>query len=213
MRKANEALNERELALVNLCADRCCIWDDDEDKRCQMAERSEAIIRAGEILGAETIRIDAGGRDDEYSSEQFDYIVSRYKTWAARAADRGYRIGPENHWGTEVKPAIMRNLSQTVDHPGYGVLVHFKHPEDTQFMDWAMHTHISWDLVNANLEETLETLYRTGYSGAWSAEHHSGEDEYDEVGIQLASIRRAVRRVTGRAKSNKQSRATKGPAE
>jgi sugar phosphate isomerase/epimerase len=188
--KVKDALDERELALVNLCVDGAHIWEDDPDTREQHYRNALAHLHAAEALGARTVRIDAGVRADTFSEEQFDWIVKRYREYAQRAYDNGYRVGPENHWGAEVIPANMVRLCQAVDHPAFGVLLHFRGNEgDAQMAPWAMHTHLSWQITEGPLQESMVALRDTGYQGCWSVEHHTGNNEYTEVAIQLARVR------------------------
>lgn len=189
------ALHERELELVNLCVDGCHLWEADSDTRDAHRTLALETLAAAETLGAKTVRIDAGGREERWTDEQFDYIVTRFREYAQRAYDNGYLVGPENHWGTELAPANMLALCEAVDHPGFGVLLHFKEPDDRLYAKWVMHTHIAFELVMDGLEEALGMLAATDYAGAWSAEHHSGEREYDEVAIQLATVRNTLKRL------------------
>jgi sugar phosphate isomerase/epimerase len=195
LQKVKRALDERELSLVNICVDGAHIWEDDASVREEHYRKALESLAAAELFSAETVRIDAGGRGEDFTEEEFDLIVKRYKEYAQRAYDNGYKVGPENHWGAEVKPENMKKLCEAVDHPGFGVLLHFKNSEDRLFAPWAMHTHISWETVTSNLEESLKTLADTGYKGSWSVEHHSGEREYDETAIQLAMIRNTLKRL------------------
>jgi sugar phosphate isomerase/epimerase len=188
--KIKSALDERELALANLCVDGPHLWEDDPATREAHFQGALEWLRAAEILGARTLRIDAGGRANTWTGEQFDYIASRYRQYAQRAYDNGFKVGPENHWGTEVIPENMRQLCQAVDHPGFGVLLHFRGNDgDAAFAPWAMHTHISWDIVQNHLEESMEMLRSAGYTGCWGVEHHSGKNEYANVGVQVARVR------------------------
>lgn len=189
-----EALRERELELANLCVDGAHIWEDDAAAREKNHANALAYLHAAEALGARTIRIDAGGRDDKWSDEQFDLIVKRYREHARRAHDGGFRVGPENHWGTENDPDCMRRLCEAVDHPGFGVLVHFKGTGEEKFAKWAMHTHISWEAVTGPLKEKMAILRDAGYAGYWSVEHHSGKNEHAEVAVQVASVRAVLER-------------------
>lgn len=97
--KVKDALQERELELANLCVDgaQMCahIWEDDAEVRDQHYKNALAHLHAAELLGARTIRIDAGGRDENWSEEQFDLIVKRYREYAQRAYDNGYKVGPQ----------------------------------------------------------------------------------------------------------------------
>jgi len=76
--KVKEALIERELTLVNLCVDGAHIWEDDPDERERNYRNALAHLHAAEVLGARTVRIDAGVRADTFTDEQFDWIVKRY---------------------------------------------------------------------------------------------------------------------------------------
>src|SRR5262249_11216262 len=188
--KVKRALVERELELVNLCVDGPHIWEDDPAVREQHYQNALTYLGVAELLGAKTLRIDAGVREEQFTSEQFDWIVKRYREYAQRAHDRGFKIGPENHWGAEVVPENMRRLCEAVDLPGFGVLLHFRGNDgDALMAPWAMHTHISWEITEHSLEASLETLRAAGYQGCWSVEHHSGKNEYAEVAIQLAKVR------------------------
>ena len=192
LEKVRDALDERELTLANLCVDGAHIWQDDPQEREENYRRALAHLRAAEILGAKTVRIDAGGgRDqDAFTNEQFDLIVQRYREYADLAQEGGYKVGPENHWGPEVIPANMVRICEVVDHPAFGVLLHFRGGEgDKRIAPWAMHTHISWQITEGALEETMTMLRDAGYEGSWSVEHHTGENEYAEVAVQLDRVR------------------------
>jgi hypothetical protein len=150
-------------------------------------------------LGAKTIRIDAGVRADTFTTEQFDWIVKRYQEYAQRAHDKGYLVGPENHWGAEMVPENMQNICKAVNHPGFGVLLHFRGNEgDALMAPWAMHTHIAWEMTENHLETSMQMLRDTGYKGCWSVEHHTGKNEYAEVAIQLAKVQDVLGRWAAR---------------
>jgi sugar phosphate isomerase/epimerase len=194
--KIKAGLDERELELVNLCVDGPHLWEDDPDVRQAHYQDALKWLSAAEILRARTLRIDAGGRADTWTNEQFDYIVRRYREYAQRADDHGYRVGPENHWGAEAVPANMQRLCQAVDHPGFGVLLHFRgNAGDAVIAPWAMHTHISWDIAQNQLEESIEILRGAGYKGCWSVEYHAGEHEYAAVAVQVARVRQALGQI------------------
>ncbi len=189
LHKIKEELDERELELANLCVDGAHIWDADAETMERNHANALAYLHAAEVLSARTVRIDAGGRDAAYSDEQLDLIVTRYREYAQRAYDNGYRVGPENHWGTEVDPENMKQICEAVDHPGFGVLVHFKGTGEEAFAKWAMHTHIAWDCATGPLVEKMSILRNVNYDGYWSVEHHTGKNEYTETAIQLALVR------------------------
>jgi sugar phosphate isomerase/epimerase len=193
--KAKEALDERGLILVNLCVDGAHIWEDDPAVRAKNYQNALAHLHAGEVLGAKTVRIDAGGQGETFSNEQFDLIVKRFQEFAQRAYDNGYRCGPENHWGPEVVPENMRRICEAVNHPGFGMLLHFRgNTGDALMAPWAMHTHIDWDVTENSLDSSLGMLRDAGYQGAWGVEHHTAVHEYARVAIQLAKVRELLER-------------------
>ena len=97
------------------------VWEPDPEQREANYRRALDNLRAAEILGAKTVRIDMGGRDLEMTDEQFDYTVRRYREYAERAYDNGYKIGPENHWGCSRVPDNIIRLVGAVDHPAFGI--------------------------------------------------------------------------------------------
>jgi sugar phosphate isomerase/epimerase len=188
--KVKEALNERELVLANLCVDGAHIWEDDADVCEKNYQNALAHLHAAEVLGAKTVRIDAGVRAETFTDEQFDWIVKRYQEYAQRAYDGGYKVGPENHWGAEVVPANMKRICEAVNHPAFGVLLHFRGNEgDAVMAPWVMHTHIAWNVTEGPLAGSMAMLRDAGYEGYWGVEHHTGQNEYTEVAIQLARVR------------------------
>lgn len=193
--QVKEALTERELTLVNLCVDQAHIWEDDPDAREQNYQNALGQLSAAKFLNAKTIRIDAGCRADTWNDEQFDLIVTRYREWAQFAYDNGFKVGPENHWGAENDPKNMVKLCKAVDHPGFGILLHFKDlAGDKMMAPWAVHTHMSWDCVMNTLDESMKMLADAGYEGCWGIEYHSAQNEYSQVAVQVAMVRDVLER-------------------
>lgn len=189
LQKLKEGLETREMTLENLCVDGPHIWENDPAVREEHYQQALDYLKAAKFLNAKTIRMDAGGEGDTFTNEQFDLIVKRYKEYAQIAYDHGFQVGPENHWGPENIPANMVRICEAVDHPGFGVLLHFKDKQgDKLLAPWAMHTHISWETVHDDLAGSLNMLHAAGYTGSYSVEHHSAQNEYHEVSIQLASV-------------------------
>ena len=201
LRKVKSALDERELTLVNLAVDGAHLWEDDPSARERNWQNALAHMRAAELLGAKTVRIDAGGNhhDLEWTPEQFDYIVRRYRELARRAADNGYRVGPENHWGAEMNPMALKDLCLAVDSPAFGVLLHmnrWRGPEadrgDEIIAPWVMHTHLTRAIADGALYDKMTALRSSGYQGCWSVEHPS--DRYSEIELWLARVRDVLAR-------------------
>ncbi len=197
--QVRDAMRERGLTLVNYHADGCHIWEDDPAVRERMAALADRHLAAAEFLGAQTVRIDAGGRDRYWTEAQFDHIVGVYRTWTRRAHDGGYVIGPETHWGAENYPDNMLKLAQAVGATGFGILLHMGKdvagtPDDYDcaLAPLAVHTHIDARTTQTRLDRALAILRAAGYRGCLGVEHHSARNEYAEVAVQLAMVRRGV---------------------
>jgi hypothetical protein len=198
--KVKDGMDERGLTLVNLAVDGAHVWEDDPATREEHYQKALAYLRAGEILGARTVRIDAGGgRDDlEFTSEQMDCVVARFSEYAQRAADMGYLVGPENHWGPEKVPGVMKAICEAVDNPAFGVLLHFDRwmgPDaekgDEIVAPWVMHTHVTPSIA-ANMADKMGMLRDAGYDKCWGVEYAA--DNYTEVGVLLAQVRDVLER-------------------
>jgi sugar phosphate isomerase/epimerase len=198
LKKVRDALDEREMVLADLCADNVHIWEDDPAVRQKNYDYALANLKAAQILGARFMRVDAGGRNPTWTSEQFDHIVSRYKEYAQWAHDHGFQVGAENHWGTEGIWSNLQKLYRAVDHPGFGISCHIsgwqgteaeKDEADRLVAPWVCHTHFPWNITEGPLEEKMKNLRDAGYQGSYSVEHHTGKNEYAEVAIQLDRVR------------------------
>ena len=201
LQKVRDALDERELVLADLCVDQAHIWEDNPDARQKNYENAQAHLRAAALLAARFLRVDAGGQGKEWTSEQFDHIVKRYQEYAQWAWDHGFKVGAENHWGAEGVWTNMQKLYRAVNHPGFGISCHIGGwqgtPEqvaeaDRQAAPWICHTHFPWNITEGPLVEKMTNLREAGYQGYYSVEHHTGKDEYAEVAVQIARVRRVL---------------------
>lgn len=204
LKKVKDGLDERELVLADLCVDGAHIWEPKPEDRERNYQNALAHLKVAAILGAKFMRIDAGGRGDTWTNEEFDHIVKRYKEYAQWAYDHGFKVGIENHWGPEGIWANLKKVYEAVDHPGFGVSCHIGgwsgSPEEKASTDrlvapWVCHTHIPWNICEDSLMEKLKNLWNIGYEGYYSVEHHTGANEYSEVAIQIAKVRDALDRL------------------
>lgn len=204
IRKVREAMDEKELVLANFCVDDAHLWEDEPARRQANRQKALEWLKAAELLGAKTVRIDMGGKGEQFNDEQFDYVAKTFREYAARAADNGYRVGPETHWGPSLTVSVQDEMRKAVDHPGYGVLLHVRHWNggreeedrgDRLLAPWAMHTHVDARVAAEGPEAKMRMLRDAGYEGYWGVEHHSAKNEYAEVAWQLAVIARAETRL------------------
>jgi sugar phosphate isomerase/epimerase len=198
--KLKEAMDEREMILANFCVDAAEVWDVDPAARAKFYENGLKNLRAAEILGAQTVRIDMGGRELQMTDEQFEYTVMRYKEYAKIAENAGFKVGPENHWGASRDPENIRKVIEAVDHPNFGILLHFdnwdvnKENGDRLCAKYAFHTHLAAWTIPA-CEEKLRILHEAGYKGHLGIEHHSSKNEYSQVEWQFATARNTLKNM------------------
>ena len=87
LKQIREGLDERELVVPNLACDDCLIWADDQTEREKYHQNALAHLKAAKILGARFVRFDAGGPPEgdrrlEWTDEEFDHILKRYREYA-----------------------------------------------------------------------------------------------------------------------------------
>ena len=210
--KVHRALEERQLVVPNIAADGCHLIsspsEDSPEDRARLRNLQDTYLKICKKLGVGFLRLDAGPMPggyvtnnirDTWKAEDFDYLVKRYRELAQYAYDNGFKVGAENHMGHEKYLPNMEKLIKAVDHPGFGICVHFGGwtgtPEDNDVADAAVvkhicHTHFPWDTCESpKLVEKMNLLRNAGYKGYYSAEHHSAQNEYNLTEVQLNKIR------------------------
>ena len=206
LRAVRRNMDDREIGLANLCVDGPHLWVDDPDGRAAHKKSMLEYIKAAEILGAKSIRIDFGGSEGyTMPDEAFEYIVNTFREYCAICANTGMKIGPENHWGWDRVPEYLVKVRDAVDNPYYGHLFHFgnffgdKREEGfAAVLPYLMHTHIHFDSVfpanggKSLAEEYIPVIAASGYKGTYSVEHHSGQLEFERVESQLGRIRAII---------------------
>ena len=198
--KIRRALDARGLVLANLCCDWAHPWSDDPEQLRQNNEMAERMLRCAEVLGARTVRIDLGVQEDEITEAQFDYVAGRFTQYARFAADAGFVVGPENHWGASRRLSVQRRL-YSGEPPSYGMLLHLNNwileegrsydETDRLAAPLAVHSHVAYELAQ-RADEVLPALREAGYRGPFSVEHHRGVEEYEGVAAQLGMVRYAL---------------------
>lgn len=196
-----QGIDERGLTVVNLCCDDAHVWDNDPETMRQNEETAWKCIEAAEIIGAKTIRIDAGVVEKELSEEQIDFVSKKYRAYCQRAATFGAKLGTENHWGATRRIENVKKIFDAVGEENFGLLLHLgnwdtenqnqKDINDLEMIDRAMHIHIDYPHAQ-DAERVLPPLQRKGYSGCWNVESHFSTNEYNNVAFQLANVRRVI---------------------
>lgn len=197
--KVRQGLDERELTLANYHADGCHVWEDDPAARAKNRELAFEHLRVAATLGAKTVRIDTGGKLERMSAEQLDVVAGQFREYAQFGQEHGFSVGPETHWGLSLIADNMEDIAKAVAHPAYGILLHIGHWErgdpdegDRRLAPYTIHTHVDAKITHTRLEEKLTLLLDAGYKGYWGVEHHSAQNEYAQIAVQLALVRRAL---------------------
>ena len=198
LKKVRFSMDEKGITVANLCVDGPHIWADDKEQRAVHYKGAFNYMNAAKILGAKTVRIDVGVRNDVITDEEFDYVVKVYSELAAFAKDNDMRVGTENHWGASRDPKVLDRIYNAVNSDAYGILFHFGNFIDGQkdvgfetVLKMVMHTHIPANSVTF-AKEYIRRLVNEGYKGTFSIEHHSSKHEYERVAWQLATVRNLI---------------------
>lgn len=204
LKKVREALDEKEMRLVNLAVDTAHLWDPDPEVREALHQNARKHLEAAVILGAESVRIDTGGsyrgEDASYSDEAFEWIVKRYQEYCQFGRDHGFRIGPENHMGASLVPSELVRIAEAVNDPSFGILLHMdrwvkdKPVGDKLVAPWAYHIHFDdKSAANAEIVDHIRALQEAGYDGYWAVEYNAPANQYMEVGYLL---HQSIKRLT-----------------
>jgi sugar phosphate isomerase/epimerase len=198
LKKVRFSMDEKGITLANLCVDGPHLWADTKEQREKHHKGAFNYMKAAALLGAKTVRIDVGVRENAISDEQFDYVAKVYRELADFAGEHNMRVGTENHWGASRDPEVLERIYRAVNSPAYGHLFHFgnfiegKEEEGLKtVLKMAMHTHVPANYM-PHANEYIRRLVNAGYKGAFSIEHHSSRHEYERVAWQLATVRALI---------------------
>jgi sugar phosphate isomerase/epimerase len=202
-----EALDERELFIPNIAADGCHVITFDPERTEMNYKNALEHLRLAKILGVGFVRFDSGpafrmpdGRTD-WTSEEFDFIVKRYREYAQYAYDNGFKTGAENHMGPSGSWKNLKKLYDAVDHPGFAVCIHIggykdaktdeeRDQNDMEAAKIAVHTHIPKKIIDGPLEKKMNMFRNAGYQGYYNVEVPSrDEDPYQSAAYALAKVR------------------------
>ena len=202
IRKVRQGLDERALTLVNYHADGCHVWEDSAEARAKNRELAFEHLKVAAALGAKTVRIDTGGKLERMNPEQLELVSDQFREYCVFGQEHGFSVGPETHWGISLIADNMEDIAKTVAHPAYGILLHIGHWElgdpdegDRRLAPYAVHTHVDARVTHTCLAEKMQLLLDAGYTGCWGVEHHSKQNEYAEIAVQLAMVRRVLARL------------------
>lgn len=199
--KLKNMLDELDMSVAALCCDQAHVWDDDPKVRAANEKMALDCIRLAKTIGAKTIRIDVGVRDEKFPKDKLDYVVEKYTEYCALAAAFGAKLGPENHWGCSRDPeSLQLLLDRMAGVPNFGLQLHLggwqcgdPDVNDLHFVKYAMHMHMDFPHCYNLNDKHLQDLRVTGYSGVWSVESHFGKNEFENVAFQLANVKRILK--------------------
>ncbi len=196
-------IKDRGLTVVNFCCDEAHLWDNDPVKREENEKRARLFLEIARKIGAKSIRMDVGVREEVMSQEQFEYVADKYAQYCKIAAEFGAKLGPENHWGAARNYPEFKRFVEYMIHDkkveNFGILLHVggwsndvseeeKNSYDLSLINYAMHMHLDYE-HSLKASDIIPPLKEKGYYGCWTVEHHTSTNEYNNVAIQLACLK------------------------
>ncbi len=204
VRRVKEAADAAGMPFGCLAVDGAHIYEPEAEAHAANRRLAYRWLDVAEILGAEQVRIDAGGPAD-LPDESFGLIVEGYEDLVQRARDKGIELLIENHWGPSVIPDNLNRILEAV--PGLGLLFDShnwapgqqqegwekcaRHARSTHFKTFQFDAQGNEPSVD--LAHCIRLLQEAGYAGCWGVESvpEDGE-EYGAVEKTIALIRRNV---------------------
>lgn len=204
--RVKEAADRAGLPFGCIAVDGAHIYEDSEGGRNKNRVNAYRWIAIAEKLGAEQIRIDAGG-PKELTDDVFEVIVHGYRDLLKRTREAGIELLMENHWGpTNVPDQVVRIMEAL---PDLGLLLdswnwsHGKQAEGwLKCVKYARLTHIkTFDFTEDGQELTqnvpafCKLLMDNGYKGCWGVESVPREgDEIEGAQKTIRLIKRSIQR-------------------
>lgn len=194
LERVKTTVEEAGLPIGCIAVDGGHIYEETAEARAAKRAMAYRWIDIASYLGAETVRIDAGG-PEEMPDEIFPIIVDGFQDLIAYARARGVAVITENHWGPTKHPENTLKLLASV--PELGLLFDSNNwapgrQEEAWEMcaDHAQALHIKTfefdpegNDPTVNLAKCIAILRQTGYDGVWGIE--TVPRDGDELGAAL----------------------------
>jgi sugar phosphate isomerase/epimerase len=201
--KVEEAADRSGLPWGCIAVDGAHIYEANEDARRANRQRAYRWLEIADKLGAEQLRIDAGGPED-MPPEVLSVIIDGYNDLISRAKPLGIEILFENHWGPTVIPDNCIKLCESIE--GLGMLLDthnwkqgLRDEGRRKCSRLARATHIktlNWEgerETSENIEEAIKILQDAGYPGPWGIESVPADgDEYAGVQKTIELIQKCL---------------------
>ena len=183
------------------------IYEADEHARRVNRGIAQRWLEAARLLGAQQVRIDAGGQGDTWPDDVFGIVTAGYQELIARARGMGLEILMENHWGPSHVPENVVRIMEAV--PGLGLLFD-THNFSDQEKGWRLCTRYARSVhvksfrfdengndPSVDLPRVIRLLvkggsHHPGYAGVWGVE--SVPTDGDELGAAAKTLD-LIRRV------------------
>jgi len=204
LREIKAAADEAGMPFESIAVDKAHIYEPEAQKREINRRFAYLWLDIAEMLGAGSVRIDAGGPED-MPDDVFAVIVEGYNDLIARAADKGMKVLTENHWGPSRIPENVVKLLDGIN--GLGFLFDTNNwAEGQRDKGWdlcakrADATHIktfafddSGNEPSVDIPRAIRMVLDAGYAGVWGVESCPRDgDEIEGARKTIALIRRTL---------------------
>ncbi len=204
--KIEEAADRSGLPWGCLAVDGAHIYEASPEARSVNRQNAYRWLDIANMLGAEQVRIDAGGPED-MPDDVFAIIKDGYNDLISRAKTMGIEILFENHFGPSLIPDNCIKLCEEIE--GLGLLLDTRNWKPglreegrKKCAKYARATHVKalrWEgdeEIGEDVEEAIQLLLDSGYKGAWGIESVPPDGGDDEITAARKTIE-LIRRCTG----------------
>ncbi len=203
--KVKTKAQETGLPIGCIAVDGAYIYDEDPDKMKKNRSVAYRWIEIAGYLGAEHVRIDAGG-PPEMPEDIFKRIKDGYNDIISRAEKNSVKVLIENHWGPSPIPENLVKILTEIEN--LGLLFDTNNwAEGHQVEGWekcakyAEYTHVKTFSFDENGNEPsvdlsipIAKLREEGFDGCWGVESvpRDGTPEFEAAKLTIELIRRNV---------------------
>jgi sugar phosphate isomerase/epimerase len=199
-----QAARDAGMPFELIAVDRAYIYDKDPQVAKENRSRAYQWMDLAETLGAQGMRIDAGG-PEQLTDDILRIVIDGYNDLIKRGKDKGVSIFIENHWGSSCVPENIVKYKETID--GLKLLFDTNNWAPNRQKDgwrmcakYAAATHVktfefdaAGNEIKTDIPEAIRLVVEAGFKGIWGVESVPRDgNEIDGAAKTIALIKKCL---------------------